>query len=59
MSHYRVLQPCITSWAYFRGWRAWRDRILYGHTTHSCSNLDDRHTGRATPAAVAHDSTTC
>lgn len=42
MTQYRVRRPCLTSWAYFRGWR---DRILRGHTVHSCDNLDDLHIG--------------
>lgn len=33
------IPPCHTSWS-LGGWRAWRDRILYGHVAHTCRHTD-------------------
>ena len=35
----RLLLPCPTSWN-SRGWRAWRDRFLYGHIGHQCDHTE-------------------
>jgi len=35
MDRPRFLGPCPTTWS-FGGWRAWYDRILYGHVGHTC-----------------------
>jgi hypothetical protein len=36
MTGMRILGPCPTTWS-FGGWRAWYDRILYGHVGHHCN----------------------
>ncbi len=36
MTQPRVLGPCPTTWS-FVGWRAWYDRIFYGHVGHHCN----------------------
>lgn len=42
MERMRLLQRCSTEWS-SGGWRAWRDRVLYGHVGHSCIHVE--HTG--------------
>jgi hypothetical protein len=47
MTHFRLLAPCPTTWSAV-GWRAWHDRLLYGHVAHTCDQHnppDAGHTG--------------
>lgn len=45
MTGHRVAGPCFTSWSHLRGWRAWRDRLVYRHTVHSCDRAVAGHLG--------------
>ncbi len=39
MERMRLLQRCSAEWSH-GGWRAWRDRVLYGHVSHACIRIE-------------------